>query len=493
MPIIKSNVATIVDAANKQIFGSGTPIERDQTYMIPEIRAYSALYSDPLSLCFKFMIDYDKPYGLFAPETSKDSALAYLKRLEGSSNNIRYAALKNWIENFQLLVKYYDFLFLEIEGLDQIINQPPQNMFIETESKINLKLRETIDMRVMQLIEGYRHIVYDQERGVEVIPENLRRFDAHVVLYPAAYYNMALYSEIESNGMTEQMRLERKILPTLDKVCDDAFLTWDKKDFNNLCFNILDCMFNVEESGKSLFDTVSSEMSSSLSYNNLSFTFRFANYRGIFNNTRGEIDLVNALAQAAAQNKAAAAVNVTNDNLQKTTFGDVTKRAKNNVKAYFKDLGAELANQGRDALDAVKNLPGRLAASAIRKVTGANTPIGNAYNSLSVSNIGRMIKSTVELGIEKVEDKLVNQTVTKLNSMMRLNYNDNLYDFYKNEVESRLGKNKKDTGVTMTSDKIYPSTNVSNPTNNTVQSRRDVENGIKYKGDIGNIYTRKGF
>lgn len=493
MPIIKTNVATVVDAVNKQIFGAGTVLERDQTYMIPEIRAYSALYTDPLALCFKFMIDYDKPYGLFAPETSKDSALAYLKRLEGSSNNIRYAALKNWIDNFQMLVKYYDFLFLEIEGLDQIVNQPPQNMFIETESKINIKLRETIDMRVMQLIEGYRHIVYDQERGVEVIPENLRRFDCHVVLYPAAYYNMALYSEIENADMTEQEKMDRMILPTLDKVCDDSFLTWDKKNFNNLCFNILDCMINVEESGKNLFDSVTSTMQGDLSYNNINFNFRFANYRGIFNNTRGEIDLVNALAQAAAQNKTSAILNVTNDNLQKTTFGDVTKRAKNNVKAYFKDMGKELRDQGRGIFDTVKNLPNRLAKSAVRKVTGANTPIGNAYNSLSVNNIGRMIKSTVELGIEKVEDKFINQTVTKLNSMLKLNYNDNLYDFYKNEIESRLGKNKKDTGVTMTSDKIYKSTNVSNPSNNTVQARRDVENGIKYNNNIGNIYTRKGF
>lgn len=488
------NLNTVTDTVNNVLQKGGYYLEKDGNYNTPETRALTFSHTDPLSLCFKVLIDYDKPYGLFAPETNVDSALAYLKRLEGSSNNIRYAALVNFIDNVKLLCKYYDFLFMEIEGLGEIFTYPAHNMYIEKDAKINIKLRETIDMRVSQIIDAYKNIAFDYERACDVLPDNLRRFDMHVIVFPIGYYNMALYGEIANNDLTEDEKMSRKILPTLDKINEATMDTWKHKNFNNICFDILDCQFVVDECGKTLFESMANESSSNMASTNLSISYRFASTSGIFNNTRGEIDLVNALAQAAAQNRIDSTINLTSTNVENQTpsFNEITNKAKNNIKSYFKDVKSELQNSGKTAIDLLKNAPKKILNNVVRGVIGSNTPIGNAYRSFSASNIGKMIKNTVELGIDKVNEKVINETVVKLNGLMKLNYNDNLYDFYKNEVESRILEGKKTSPVKIIeNEKIYPET--SSSSNFTEAERRQVQSGSKYVKEIGNIYNRKGF
>lgn len=476
------NKFTVTDSANEKI--TSYDLQRDMDYIVPEIRALNYLYTDPLTLCFKFMIDYDKPYGLFADEAYKDSALAYLKRLEGSSTNIRYNMLKNWIENFKALVKYYDFLFLEVSGLSEILTCPAYNMYNEENAKIEIRMRETIDMRVMQIIEGYRNIAYDYERCCDVLPDNLRRFDAHIILYPAAYYNMALYSAIGSNDNDED-KVIRKMLPTLDKINDDAFITWDRRDFNNICFNIFDCEFLVHESGKTFAETIVSENAQTVTNNNITFSYRFANYNGIFNNIRGEVNLVEALAQSSAQSKAANALNIQTSNVQ----SENTMSTGGRVKNYFKGMGSEIASSAKygvtQAKDFVKNSPRNIK----QKVMAKNGALGNAYQSLSGSNIGKMIKNTVDLGLNKIEDKYINSTLAKLNNLVGMNFNDNLFDFFKNEVIARKGKYTAQSGTQFSGEGLKSDDPVDTKSLN---RESPSTNGIKLM-DKENIYNRKGF
>ena len=67
----------------------------------PEHRARRSQFTDPFIPNFKLLVDFDKPYGLFADENNQNSALAYIKRVFGN-NSPRYLMLKSFIEQFKL-------------------------------------------------------------------------------------------------------------------------------------------------------------------------------------------------------------------------------------------------------------------------------------------------------------------------------------------------------------------------------------------------------
>lgn len=540
MATIKTNTSSVTDTSagiiryndTSDITG-GKTLKRSESYLTPELRAYKSMYGDPLSLCFKFMIDYDKPYGLFAPADCVDSALAYVARIEQDGvESVRFQALLNWIDNFKMMVQYYDFLMLEIEGLEQILNVKPETSFNDTENRIQLKFRETVDMRIQNLVDGYRHIIYDDNRMVEVIPINLRRFDCHVLLYPTGYYNMALYSltggkEEVLNGEGEKTEKDldegtiRKVLPTIDKLDSSSMIDWNISSFNNMCFNMMDCQFIVEESGKDLFGTISNEMSGEFAKNNICFGYHFADYKGIFNNTRGEIDLMNALAMSAAQDRAASSVAVSNapsseksttkkppvatDAQIKAAFAkekqrraDVKAQRKADRKAgrktqtnqYFKNVGEDLKSKGNEICKDVNSV--NIFKDIKGKVLSKSFGIGNAFSKVTDAGfIGNMVKNTIDLGISKVEDKYINGTLTKLNNLIGMNFSDNLYSIYKNYFDDKVQNNTGNAALGVMEQEIKQQ---SESTTTQFQSgtKTQVDNGIKVIGHE-NIYTRKGF
>lgn len=511
----------------------GVKLQRSESFLTPEVRGYKSLYGDPLTLCFKFMIDYDKPYGLFAPADCVDSALAYVARIESEGvKSVRYQALQNWIDNFKMLVQYYDFLMLEMEGLELILNVGPQTSFNDTENRIQIKCRETVDMRIQNLVDGYRHIIYDDIRMVEVIPINLRRFDCHVLVYPTGYYNMALYgltggkettSTTEEDGTVTETTKNldegtiRMVLPTIDKLNEDSLIDWNVSSFNNMCFNMYECQFIVEESGKDLFSTISNEMQGDFAKNNLCFGYHFADYNGIFNNTRGEIDLMSALAMAAAQDRASSTLAVTTGAPTAETAGatptkqemrdakkaerDKKRQARQDGKAdrkaarkeaskqYFQDIGEDLKSQGKELWNDIN--PVNIFKKTKGKILSKALPIGNALSAVTDAGfLGKMIKNTIDLGLSKVEDKYLNGNIAKLNNLMGMNFSDNLYSIYKNYFDSKIQNNTGTPGMSVMENEIK---NQSEATTSAFGSTKtQVENGAKLMG-YENIYNRKGF
>lgn len=176
----------------------GIPVGNTQRVITSEDRARQLPLTEHLSVGFKLFINWNKDYGLFADDdlnrsgattTTNNSAVSYLYRI-GQEN--RAVALKAWIKKFKELIAVYDFLFMQVEGLEVIQNRKPGHVFTE-EDKLNIIIRETVDMRVQSLINDYNHIWYDHVRGVEVLPQNLREFDMFIMLYDVNYYNTMLY------------------------------------------------------------------------------------------------------------------------------------------------------------------------------------------------------------------------------------------------------------------------------------------------------------
>ena len=444
---------------NQQNNTAGIQLKK-RDFKTSEIRAYNAPYCDPLILCFKWIIDYSKPYGLFADEQYKDSALAYLKRI---GENERYEILKKWIANFQTFIKDFDFLILQVDGLENILNQIPGNMFGQDSDKLNFTIRETSDILIQSLITFYRHIWYDNVRRVEVLPANLRRFDCSVLVFSGGYYNMCLY---DGDSKTQQQlsnnpkgtNIETMIFPTIRKLSDNFFSQQTIKEFNHVMFELGDCMIDNEESGKNFVSTVSNEMNGDYVKNNISIKYRFAYYGGQFNNSFGNINVAEDLAYVSALNRA--------NNVSDGKYLDKLK------ESLTKGLVSDVKNA---AISKYNN--------TVQRLFSTSSPIGNTLATVTDPNLVRkMVKNTVDLGLNKIENK-VNQVIGNVNQMFMRNFSDNLVGLF------RQAKGQDNNNIL--SGKAYPANN-NTPLNFTQEGKLNVDTGIKITQGL-NIYKRRGF
>lgn len=446
-----------------------------EIFITPEVRAYQAKFADPLTQCFKLMVDFDKPYGLLADKSHVDSALAYLNRI---GETIRYEMLVRWIEIFKTFIKNYDFLILGVEGLDTIVNMKPHEVFTEND-KLVFNIRETSDMLCQSLLTQYRHIWYDNERGVEVLPANLRRFDIGVLVFSAGYYNMALYDVLENNGLVDS-DVETKIFPTIKKLSDKHFHdNSNNYGFNHHLITLGDAQINNEESGKSFFSSITNEPSSEFVKNTIALNYRFAEYKGTFNNLFGEFDFVKALAFAAAQ-----------DRFSNEVEGEVGGKTKQKVsmRDFFAKTKDAFKNNTIDTVDRLKSRP----QAYMNSIISPNTSIGNALKNITDPNlVPKLVKNTIDLGIQNIENRYVFDPLTRLNNMVMKSFSDNLVSVYNNY----LGPDTKpNNSVKLMSDNPNVSDNTKSE-HTPEYTPGSVPSDLRYGTTFGtgNVYNRKGF
>jgi len=437
------------------IFGLGT----QKKYVTSVDNMSKARYIDPLTLNFKMLINFDKNYGLLADEKYVNSALAYLKRI---GDDTRYEQLKTWIDVLKIINKDYDFLLQTVEGLDIIKNAIPGTQF-KKDDKITFTFNETSDLLIESIFSTYRHIWFDDIRHVEILPTNLREFDISVLLFSSGYYSMDLYDDVEFSEYSDET--ERNIFPTKRKLQNNEFNNISSEKFNHVLFNLKGCKINTEETGKSFVENVSNEPGGDTTKNNLVLNFKFATYKGRFNNIQGDIDFVGLLALMSVQNKKINSVN-----------SEADKSFKDKIKDKLKQSGKNLVKSTKATLQTKK-------ANAIKKVTGPNSVIGSTISKFTVANAEMMIKNTLDVGINFLDDKLINDPLTKVNNILFQNFSNNLIDIYENNFSDNkktnieLIENQKSPSVTGT---YYNPENVGN-----------VEKGIKLANE--NIYNRSGF
>ena len=443
---------------------STTGDKNSEIFSTAELRAYKTQYVDPLTLNFKLMVDYSKPYGLFADEKVTDSALAYLKRIGEIE---RYHMLKRWIEIFMDFIKNYDFLILTCDGLSDIVNKEPYHVFTN-EDKITISIRETSDMLIQSLLTTYRHIWFDDFRCVEVLPANLRRFDINILVYNSGYYNMHLYDSTINSDLPEQT----KIFPTLRKMSDKHFLfNANEYEFNHHLITIADASINNEESGTSFFETISNEANDDFVKNTLVFNFRFANYRGVFNNIFGEIDFVKELAIVASYDALLKKRTLTTD----TEIPDSPK-----WKNFFSKFGKSMNSMLNDEFKSIKSKP----YSYVNKYMGKNSVIGKALETLSdPTTASKLIQTGIDLGIQYGENQL-DSAVAKVNNLILTNFSDPLSFIYKEYADNHSNE------VKLMETPIKPLEFVDDMQGKIIEDQKVIKN-VEFREM--NIYSRKGF
>lgn len=435
------------------------------TFITPEVRAYMAQYADPLVLNFKLMFDFSKPYGLFADESNIDSALAYLKRI---GETVRYEALKNWINIFKIFVKNYDFLILNCDGIDNVVNQKPWENFTD-DDKITITVRETSDMMIQSLLTTYRQIWFDYERQVEVLPVNLRRFDLAILIYSAGYFNMVLYDSYINNKQRNEPIT--KIYPTIKKMSDEYFIdNAESYDFNHHLIMLIDAQINNEDSGKSFFESINNEPNDEYRKNTIALNYRFASYTGTFNNIFGEFDIVKELALASSQEK------FNNEN-KSVDFSE-------KMKKYWEESGQAFKD---DAMKVIKSITQK-PTNYLLSLLSLTTPIGNLIEQYTdPTKLANMAKDAIDEKIQEVENKYIYDNITKLQNMVMSNFPDSLTDIYKNLIDNNSSNNNqieildKQTKTDVNTGDVF----------NVKSSPTRIGNGITYKKE--NIYNRKGF
>lgn len=376
-----------------------------------EFRALHMPYVDPLTLNFKLMLDFSHKSGLLADESNVDSALAYLKRI---GQNDRYEMLKVWIDKLKLFVKNYDFLILNVEGLDNVTNKKPGDAF-GIEDKLKFTIRETSDMRFQSLITIYRMIWFDNIRNVEVIPANLRRFNGSVLVYGGGYYNMMLYDQSTADK-NEPSTTPRDVYPTILKLSDDFFVENARPTsygFNHHLVSFIDLQINTEDSGREFFTSPTNDVGGDMVKTSIVFNYRFASYSGMFNNIFGTIDFVSVLATAAALDK------VSNQNeahkLKKLpgSAGPFASVEETGFKAIFADVKSHLKNNNSKARFSEN---GYLGAA-----------LGTITSKSALTNIGKQMVSSA---LTKIEDKYIYSNITKLHNLINDNFSANFNMMY---------------------------------------------------------------
>ena len=141
-------------------------------------RILPASINDATVKGFKLFFHFDSKHGLLADEININSCLAYLDRL---NLLVKKEQLKQFISLLSNISAENSWLFQSVSGLDDIWELAFSE--VHKNQKITINTLETIDDKMKHLMMLYRKIVFDDVRGVWLVPKNLRQFSMSIYVY----------------------------------------------------------------------------------------------------------------------------------------------------------------------------------------------------------------------------------------------------------------------------------------------------------------------
>lgn len=424
---------------------------------IREINAFHSLswVTDPVSVGFKIFFNFNSTYGLLGNETkdhTSNSAIDYLIRIGQEG---RAALLKTFILALQDLNRNMFFMFQEIEGLDIIRQHKPWERYNENDSIIKLGMLETIDFKVQALMSMYNNIWYDNVRGVEILPANLRRFDCSIYLYAMGAYKIHIGSTtVNSDGVqmvSTQVNdnLNKELIQSVPNVLknygenEESDLTITNTNglfvkspdlYNHVVYDLSECEFLPWESQEGFHKA--SNVDTSFINNNIAFSFRWCTPGYRFFSLTADLRVSDALlfqvATAQSSQQAQSILdkyntwkskafgdswlgNVAESMFDKAT-GPIVSKANDLYNRYgsvenLKNLGKTILTQ---AVESAADRLGNMVASKINSLF-----LGNVYDYTSVSSItGALTGSTNIVG--GLSNSLLGKSSASLNSTKKL-------------------------------------------------------------------------
>lgn len=231
---------------------------------------YANGIDDPMSSGFKIFFRFDTTHGLLANGSYVNSAIAYLKRIGQSE---RATLCEKFIEHLKTLSSINPWLMQTIEGLDELKSKKPWERHTE-ESVISVGTLETIEMTVQTLISMYQNIVWDEERGVWVLPVNLRRFEASIYIYPKGSY-MVMDDDPTALGTVPNAKrtYSGSAQAVNESNAHEIYYVKSPDIYNHICYDLSECEFLPWESGSTFI--VPDNSGNEVSVNNINFSYRW--------------------------------------------------------------------------------------------------------------------------------------------------------------------------------------------------------------------------
>lgn len=524
-------------------YNPGNILGADNRVIItPEMKALMTPFSDPLFRNFKILLDTSCKEYLLAPAKNEDgtenvnSAEAYLRRI---GEDERADMLQAWVEMTKSLFRDYEFLIMNITGLESTFNFWPHVAF-KAEDDITVEFRETIDMKVFTWYNMYRDIWYDSIRNVEVIPTNLRRIPFSVMIYSSGYYSSDMYDDWDDakyaiggyyndyedianiDAFYEKDNIARHVLPThikLSRITDAQDLknlnTNDNNNKNLFNYTLIEfpaAIINCEKSGEGYANNVTNEPSSDLTKVSITFNYYSANVKHIATNLTGPYSFKDMLALIAAQSKFETTSNA-------ITGSNISLYNQNFVSKWLNTLkertGVRSPNKWvSDFMNSWKNAANNMINST--RIVG-RWMLQNATDNLLNSRFVKDFKTYTD---PNFLSKLATQQYTKLldkgvdalgqtefGKFLTTNFSNNINQYIAeglreshNAVSLFMQKNPQyvfpenptldENMTTQTVDTI------DNPTmkqNFSAQQEKSLSAVKKGKSNINDIYSRKGF
>jgi hypothetical protein len=153
---------------------------------------------------FKLFFHFDATVGLLAAENHMNSALAYLKRL---GQEERYKRLKLFINLLSVINSEAPWIFQDIEGIQETWTAPFSDVYKNRQIKISTL--ESVDEKIQALMYLYRKSVFDDSRGVWVVPKNLREFSMSIYVYD---YRVFQKTSIANGFLQTDANLDVKLI-----------------------------------------------------------------------------------------------------------------------------------------------------------------------------------------------------------------------------------------------------------------------------------------
>jgi len=191
-------------------------------------------------------------YGANAPQIWNsykgygNTAFGYLMNI---AQEERAQELMTFISLLSNISNETPWMIKEVSGLKDVLTgyfHPMAGFKIEEEPKvITLKmLQEPYDMRISTMLNAYRDAVVDRYRKLVVIPENLRKFDMGIYIFPAPYYHLNRMEHTAVGGLSASQNYYRT---------------------GSLYIELHDCEFDILN-GFEAIDTLSNEEGNMLEY-----------------------------------------------------------------------------------------------------------------------------------------------------------------------------------------------------------------------------------
>lgn len=161
---------------------------------------------EPGFFYFKVFFKFNTNFGLFGGEMNIDGtkpftgncAKRFLQecKLNYTSINIqdRLTALERFTVMLSKINTETPWLIKKVQGLDSVYNKKLEDNLAE-ERSIELVLQsESVDMKIINMLNLYKFACFDEINQKEIIPQNLRKFDMIICLYgvPIRYFQTAI-------------------------------------------------------------------------------------------------------------------------------------------------------------------------------------------------------------------------------------------------------------------------------------------------------------